>query len=56
MEYIMDKLKVARESFNEKYGKSGKKVYHILKRNPGAVSKRHGLGFDAIREIVGKLK
>ncbi len=56
MEYIMDRLKAARESFNEKYGKSGKKAYHILKRNPGAVSKKHRLDFDAIREMIGKLK
>lgn len=56
MEYIMDRLKAARESFNEKYGKSGKKAYHILKRNPGAVSKKHKTDFDAIREMIGKFK
>lgn len=52
IEYIMDKLKAAKERMNEKYARAGKRAYHILKRNPGAVSKRHKLDFDAIKEII----
>lgn len=55
IEYIMDRLEAAGERMKGSYGRSGKRAYHILKRNPGATSKRHGLDFDAIREIIGKL-